>query len=177
MTGPRVVRTFHDREARRNRTKKSIWRENITRGLARWGPASKNWWSHHAHHAARCLLFLMAELLGRWNKFTSQLEKKYVINRCCVRDSIATVFLHILPDSTVWLSGSRFVYPSYTVRWSNFERQDPKIGVFLQSTDATPCGYNLKWKLTPENPLRTPCSWQPWPWFSREKSLKIFKLL
>ncbi len=40
----------------------------------------------------------------------------------------------------------------YTVRWSNFDPLDPKIGVFLQSTEATPCGNVLEWKLTPENP-------------------------
>ncbi len=31
--------------------------------------------------------------------------------------------------------------------------------------------------LPPKTPLRTPCSWSPWPWFSRGKSLKISKLL
>jgi hypothetical protein len=46
----------------------------------------------------------------------------------------------------------------------------------LRSTKATPSGNLLKWKLTAENPLRTPCWWTPWPWFSREKSLKIFKV-
>jgi hypothetical protein len=40
----------------------------------------------------------------------------------------------------------------YTVRWSNFDWRDPKIGVFLRSTEATPCGHLLTWKLTPENP-------------------------
>jgi hypothetical protein len=35
---------------------------------------------------------------------------------------------------------------------SNFERWDQKTGVFLQSTEATPCGHLLKSKLTPENP-------------------------
>jgi hypothetical protein len=50
------------------------------------------------------------------------------------------------------------------------------MGVFWKSTEATPCGHVLKQKLTPENPLQTPCSWPPWPWFSREKSLKIFKV-
>ncbi len=39
-----------------------------------------------------------------------------------------------------------------TVRWSNFDPLDPKMGVFLQSTQATPCGHVLKWKLNPENP-------------------------
>ncbi len=63
-----------------------------------------------------------------------------------------------------------------TVRWSNFDHLDPKMGVFLQSTVATPCGHVFIWKLTPENPLRTPRSWPPWSWFSREKSLKIFKV-
>jgi hypothetical protein len=52
-----------------------------------------------------------------------------------------------------------------TVRWSNFERRDPKTGVFLKSTEATPCGYFFEWKLTPENTLWTPCPWPPWPWF------------
>jgi hypothetical protein len=31
-----------------------------------------------------------------------------------------------------------------TVRWSNFDRLDPKMGVFLQSTEATPCGHLLR---------------------------------
>ncbi len=39
-----------------------------------------------------------------------------------------------------------------TVRWSNFDRRDPKIRVFLQSTEATPCGHLLKRKLTPDKP-------------------------
>ncbi len=39
-----------------------------------------------------------------------------------------------------------------TVRWSNFDRRDPKMRVFLLSTEATPCGHHLKWKLTPQNP-------------------------
>ncbi len=30
-----------------------------------------------------------------------------------------------------------------TVRWSNFDRLDPKMEVFLQSTEATPCGHVL----------------------------------
>jgi hypothetical protein len=61
-----------------------------------------------------------------------------------------------------------------TDRSSNFEHRDPKVGVFLKSTEATPCGHFSKWKLTPENPLWKPC---PWPWFSHEKLLKIFKVL
>ncbi len=31
-----------------------------------------------------------------------------------------------------------------TVMWSNFERRDPKVGVFLKSTEATPCGHFFK---------------------------------
>jgi hypothetical protein len=31
-----------------------------------------------------------------------------------------------------------------TVMWSNFDRLDPKMGVFMQSTEATPCGHLLK---------------------------------
>jgi hypothetical protein len=63
-----------------------------------------------------------------------------------------------------------------TVRWSNFDPRDPKMGVFLQSAEATPCGHLLKWRLTPRKP---PCghhSWPPWPWFSCEKPVKIFKV-
>jgi hypothetical protein len=36
-----------------------------------------------------------------------------------------------------------FIY-LLTVRWFNFVRRDPKMGVFLQSTEATPCGHFLK---------------------------------
>ncbi len=32
---------------------------------------------------------------------------------------------------------------SRTVRWSNFERHDPKVEVFLKSTQATPCVKSL----------------------------------
>jgi hypothetical protein len=75
------------------------------------------------------------------------------------------------------IEGKKRISFDCTVRWSNFDCRDPKMGVFLQSTEATHCGHHLKWKLTPENPLRTPCSWPPWPLFSREKWLKIFKVL
>jgi hypothetical protein len=34
----------------------------------------------------------------------------------------------------------------------------------------------LNESLTPKTPLRTPCSWPPWAWFAREKSLKILKV-
>ncbi len=30
--------------------------------------------------------------------------------------------------------------------------RDPRMVLFLQSTDASPCEHLLKWKLTPENP-------------------------
>ncbi len=39
-----------------------------------------------------------------------------------------------------------------TVRWSNFDLRDPKMGVFLQSTEATPCEHLLKLKFTPKKP-------------------------
>ncbi len=44
-----------------------------------------------------------------------------------------------------------FLRYTNTVKWSDFDRRYPKMGVFLQSTEATPCGH-LKWKRTPENP-------------------------
>jgi hypothetical protein len=47
----------------------------------------------------------------------------------------------------------RFAFQQCTVRLSNLS-WDPKMGVFLQSTEATPCGHFLKWKLTPKKP---PC--------------------
>jgi hypothetical protein len=41
------------------------------------------------------------------------------------------------------------------VRWSNFDIRNPKMGVFLRSTEATPCGgHHLRWKLTAR---KTPC--------------------
>jgi hypothetical protein len=39
--------------------------------------------------------------------------------------------------------GARCRVPN-TVRWSNFDRLDPKMGVFLQSTEAIPCGHVFK---------------------------------
>jgi phospholipid-translocating ATPase len=36
------------------------------------------------------------------------------------------------------------IYRLITVWWSNFDRWNPKMGVFLQSTEATPCGHLLK---------------------------------
>ncbi len=54
---------------------------------------------------------------------------------------------------------------------------DPKMGVFLKSTEATPCGHLLTWKLIPKNPLADTKFWPPWPWFSHQKLLKIFKVL
>ncbi len=43
------------------------------------------------------------------------------------------------------VSLSKFeVSMAVTGRWSNFDRPDPKMGVFLQSTEATPCGHLLK---------------------------------
>ncbi len=39
-----------------------------------------------------------------------------------------------------------------TIRWSNLDRRDPKMGVFLPRTETTPCGHLLKWKLTPQKP-------------------------
>jgi hypothetical protein len=48
---------------------------------------------------------------------------------------------------------SRNIIVSYrTIRLSNFDRWDLKMGVFLQCTGATLCGHLLEWKLTPENP-------------------------
>ncbi len=40
-----------------------------------------------------------------------------------------------------------------------------------------PADIFLDESLPPKTPLRTPDSWPPWPWFSREKLLKIFKVL
>jgi hypothetical protein len=39
-----------------------------------------------------------------------------------------------------------------TVRWSNFDRRDPKMGVFLGSTEATTCGHLLNESLPPKTP-------------------------
>jgi hypothetical protein len=39
-----------------------------------------------------------------------------------------------------------------------------------------PADIILNESLPPKITLRTPCSWSPRPWFSREKSIKIFKV-
>jgi hypothetical protein len=36
------------------------------------------------------------------------------------------------------------LFDENTVRWSNFDRWDPKMEVFLKSTEATPCEHLLK---------------------------------
>ncbi len=49
----------------------------------------------------------------------------------------------VLPGET--RRGSRLgTVQKSTVRWSNFDRRDPKMGVFLQSTEAIPCVHLLK---------------------------------
>jgi hypothetical protein len=87
------------------------------------------------------------------DRLLSNHSEKHQITRRKIVDleSVRVVFMPHLRHS------SHFIR---TVRWSNFDRLDPKMGVFLQSTDATPCLHALKWKLTPKTPLRTPC---PWP--------------
>ncbi len=93
-----------------------------------------------------------------------------------MRKDYRTVFI----DMNVWCSTFLNIWMrrTITVRLSNFDLWHPKMGVFLQGTEATPCGHPLKWKHTPENSQQRPaCSWPPWPWFSREKSLKVFKVL
>jgi hypothetical protein len=45
-----------------------------------------------------------------------------------------------------------------TVRWSNFDPRDPKMGVFLQSTEVKPpADIFLNESLPLKTPLRTPC--------------------
>jgi hypothetical protein len=48
-----------------------------------------------------------------------------------------------------WLSDIEHSDP---VRWPQFDHQDPKMGVFLKSKQASPCGHSLEWKLTPKTP-------------------------
>ncbi len=49
-------------------------------------------------------------------------------------------------QSKIKLNRNRFDLTALvpTFRWSNFDCRDPKMGVFLQSTEATPCGRVLK---------------------------------
>ncbi len=75
------------------------------------------------------------------------LQLRPVISRKCppwtyVKDAVQTLSITHLVITNL----------GDTVRWSNFARWDPKMGVFLQSTEATPCGPVLEWKLTPKNP-------------------------
>jgi hypothetical protein len=50
------------------------------------------------------------------------------------------------------------------------------MGVFLQKQRRPPADIFLHESLLPKTPLKTPCPWQPWPWFSRKNSQKIFKV-
>jgi hypothetical protein len=51
-----------------------------------------------------------------------------------------------------------------------------KWGISCEVQRRPPADIVLNESLPPKTPLRTPFSWPPWPWFSREKSLKIFKV-
>jgi hypothetical protein len=56
------------------------------------------------------------------------------------KQSVFVIFTHLLT-----LENDHLHVYSLTVRWSNFDRRrDPKMGVFLQSTEATACGHLLK---------------------------------
>jgi hypothetical protein len=48
----------------------------------------------------------------------------------------------VLQDRVSRFPGVRF--EGDTVRGSNFDRRNPKMGVLLPSTEATPCGHNLE---------------------------------
>ncbi len=54
--------------------------------------------------------------------------------------------------SNISAGGMTVSNQNYIVRWSNFEFRDPKVGLFFDRTQATPCGHYSKWKLAPENP-------------------------
>ncbi len=62
------------------------------------------------------------------------------------------VFSMSLQTSSIWFMHLDVCNESKysTVRWSNFDRRDRKMGAFLLSTEATPCGHLLKWKLPPK---------------------------
>jgi hypothetical protein len=51
-----------------------------------------------------------------------------------------------------------------------------KWGFSCEVQRRPPADIILNESLPQKTPLRTPCSWPPWPWFSREKSLKVFKV-
>jgi hypothetical protein len=51
-----------------------------------------------------------------------------------------------------------------------------KWGFSCEVQRRPPADIILNESLPPRTPLRTPCSWPPWPWFTCEKSLKIFKV-
>jgi hypothetical protein len=51
-----------------------------------------------------------------------------------------------------------------------------KWGVSCKVQRRPPADIFLNESLPKKTPLRTPCSWPPWPWFSREILLKILKV-
>ncbi len=70
-----------------------------------------------------------------------------------------------LPLTDILLGGLTLIVGTQKWGFSCKVQRRPSADIFLNES------------LPPKNPLRTPCSWPPWPWFSREKSLKIFKVL
>jgi hypothetical protein len=77
-------------------------------------------------------------------------NRSFKLKQVAFFSAITTIWSYVWKKSELALSEN----PArlYTVRWSNFDHRDRKMGVFLQSTEATPCGHLLELKLTPENP-------------------------
>ncbi len=91
---------------------------------------------------------------GAW--YWKKKSKRYFnVNQESLEKSKMTDFFNVMIDNFPnYFRISFILYDTeVTVRWSNFDPRDPKMGLFLQSTEATSCGHHLKWKLTPENPL------------------------
>jgi hypothetical protein len=74
-------------------------------------------------------------------------------------------------------TGQRPSLRLHTVRWSiTLIVWTQKWEFFCKVQRRPPADMFLNGSLPPKTSLRRQCSWPPWPWFSYEKSLKIFKV-
>ncbi len=67
-------------------------------------------------------------------------EDNYVLRKLFKKSGVHAALRH---DKIVNETAPDHALIEGTVRWSNFDRKDPKMGVFMQSTEATSCGHLL----------------------------------
>ncbi len=116
------------------------------------------------HTSVASILFWLRDLTEAVQACIPQFE------RFCQRRYMCPTALRFCPAVQACTLSSSYI-PSAG------QTQDPKWGFSCKIQRRPTADFFLNESLPPKTLLWTPCSWPPWPWFSREKSLKIFKVL